>query len=560
MNTDTTAQMGDITLDDLEQLETLERKKTQQLGRLLDDTLKKDGHAVVLRGYMGSTLTDTGQKVRVPSYTAVHTLRYVSNNANIKMGSEMPFLENYIDEDGVVKVDKGNAADLAQRAPDWTRQPALTAYLLHDKNHKFGTILAVVSPSWVDDPKHEYWGSDGRALRSAVDFDALDSSGNIGLVDLRNVNAYALDGQHRIMGIRGIQSLQEGKLELKKKGGAATGKHITRDEFLEAFKIERNQLDETLDEQISVEYIPAVIKGETAAQAKQRVRSVFVAINSYAKRTDKGENILLDESDGFALVARHAGLTHPLFEAPKEKSRVNWKTSSLPKHSPWITTLQALKDMSINYLSKVDGNLTGAWEPKFKGQVPLRPSEQELKKGQQLFEEFLGHVERLPIFKRVQSLESIDTMRAFSDDDPDGEGHLLLRPIGQTILASAVGDLVVSGMKLEEIFDKLTSLDSSGGFNQQLSSNVWYGVTFDPARQRMIMSNQDLAARLLVYMIKGGDQAEQSALLDGTQETKGKGVKKLRANDDLTEWRNFEGNMVPMNDASYGSSLPVPVK
>ena len=46
-----------------------------------------------------------------------------------------------------------------------------------------------------------------------------------------------------------------------------------------------------MDETISVEYLPAVIKGETREKAVQRVRSIFVAVNSYARKTDKGENI-----------------------------------------------------------------------------------------------------------------------------------------------------------------------------------------------------------------------------------------------------------------------------
>lgn len=549
---------SDITLDEMEQMEQWERKKAQTLSRLLDSTLKDDGHAIVLRGVMGNTEAHGGG---VPSYVAVHTLRYVSDPVKMKMGSQMPFIRDSIDpKTGEILVDKGNAADLAQRAPDWTRQPALTAYLLHDRNHKFGTILAVVSPAWVDNPKHENWSSDGRALKSAVEFESLDSAGNIGLIDLRNVDTYALDGQHRVMGIRGIQALQEGQLEFKKKSGVSTGKHITREEFLREFRVDETQLKATLDEQISVEYIPAVLKGETASEAKQRVRSVFVAINSYAKRTDKGENILLDEANGFALVGRHAGLTHPLFEAPKEASRVNWKTSSLPKRSLWITTLLALKEMAEEYIKAVDHELYDRWLPKFKGQVPLRPSEQELKKGQGLFEELLDHMRRLPVFRRIESGENIDPIRSFEGEEKNGEGHLLLRPIGQTILARAVGELASSGMSLEQIFDKLRKLDDGGGFNQQKTENIWYGITFDPSGPKMDMKNQELATRLLVYMIRGGDQEVQSTLLNGSGDGKLKGIKKLRANDDYSEWRNFEGKMVPMNDTGYGSNLPVPVK
>src|ERR1017187_9062010 len=116
-----------------------------------------------------------------------------------------------------------------------------------------------------------------------------------------------------------------------------------------------------------VEYLPAVIAGETRADASRRIRSTFISINSYAKKTDKGENILLDETDGYAIVARKAGIYHPLFNAKGKNNRVNWKNTSIPsKRTEWYTTLQTIKDMGVNYLSAVDKTRSARWDIEFR--------------------------------------------------------------------------------------------------------------------------------------------------------------------------------------------------
>jgi hypothetical protein len=228
--------------DDIAAIEELEAKKSAALARLLDETLAKEGHVVAVKSEMGVALQETGIPVKVPSYVAVHSLRWAGNKSNLKMGSEMPFMAKYIDEEGRIRVDPTNANELAQRAPDWTRQPALTAYLLHDRNRKFGTILAVVSPPWIDDPKHENWGPGGVALKSAIDFTPMDSTGRIGLLNLAQAQIYALDGQHRVMGIRGLHDLQDGRLDLKKTSGAPIGRSMTRDQFLAQINVPETEL------------------------------------------------------------------------------------------------------------------------------------------------------------------------------------------------------------------------------------------------------------------------------------------------------------------------------
>ena len=86
------------------------------------------------------------------------------------MGSEMPFMRDKIDpKTNRLIVDQDNIDDVMQRAPDWTRQIELTAYLLRS-NHKFTSILAVIQPQWINQSESKNWGDDGRALKDAINF------------------------------------------------------------------------------------------------------------------------------------------------------------------------------------------------------------------------------------------------------------------------------------------------------------------------------------------------------------------------------------------------------
>lgn len=533
--------------EDLEGLEALEARSKATLARLLDDSIAKEGHVIAIRSEMGVALGETGTSVRVPSYVSVHTLRWIGNKSNLKMGSEMPFMQRKISEKGVLTIDETNAYDVKQRAPDWSRQPALAQYLLRDAHRKFGTILAVVSPAWIDNPKHENWGPGGVALRSAIDFSPLDSSGKVGLLNVSTAAVYALDGQHRVMGIRGLIDLLDGPLYVKKGDGTPTKNSYTRETFLEMARADETVLSELMDESLSVEYIPAVIKGETREQATQRVRSIFVAVNSYAKKTDKGENILLDESDGFAITARHTALVHPLFKANSGGSRVNWKNTGLPARSHTLTTLLALKDMTKEFIIAVEPDLVRPWVPTFKDSVPMRPTESELDTAQTRMKEFFDQVGDLPSMKAMDNGEPLDPWREFPDE---GRGHLLFRPVGQVVLAQAVGELVASGMTLDHIFARLSRLDSQGGFEQADPKNLWYGVTFDPVKQKMQLGNNKLAVRALVYLVRGADSEQRDLLLDD--------LRKART-DAGNQWINFAGKHVGQPDEDVGSHLPDPV-
>ncbi len=153
------------------------------------------------------------------------------------------------------------------------------------------------------------------------------------------------------------------------------------------------------------------------------------------------------------------------------------------------------------------------WRPKRKGEIPLRPSEGELATGEQLRSELWDCMATLPSFAAIRGGDSIDKWREFSLKDRGtgavvrGRGHLLMRPLGQLILAEAVGWLHLSPsgpqLPLEEIFEKLHAYDRDGGFEAAKRETPWYGVTYDPARQRMVITDREVAALMVEYLVAG---------------------------------------------------------
>jgi DGQHR domain-containing protein len=529
-------------LDEIDQIDHEEQRNKRVLARLLDRYANQRGKFFATRGEMGVYSTPGGNTYRSPSFVVSHELNWVATN--ILMGSEMPFMGTHI-KNGRLEINEANVDELKQRKPDWSRQLSLTAYLVHDRSRKFASILAVINPDWVDDPSHENWGKDRRALKSAAIFEPLDSTGRIGLINLDAVRIYALDGQHRVMGIKGLKQLVENNFFILTSDNKPKAK-IERDDFLNKFRVDFSALQSLMSERIHIEYIPAVLAGETREEGSRRVRSIFVAINSYAKPPKKGENAVLDEASGYAIVARRSGVSHPLFRS-QSGSRINWKSSALPDRSEWITTLEALVDIAKLYLVHAVPKLAERWEPPFTGDiVPLRPNEDDLDQVSLKFRELLDFIQQLPVFQAIDRSDdpvaTLGKLRAFPevDEDPNSsDGHLFLRPIGQQILAEAVGELIAenspSRMTLQEIFGRLVELDSRGRFQAHKPSNLWYGVTYDFTKGKMIVakSSRNLAVRLLKYLIRGANTKTQEELLREV----------VTARTVEGHWKNFNGQV-----------------
>ncbi|BAN34912.1 DGQHR domain-containing protein [Sulfuricella denitrificans skB26] len=490
------ASLDQITTDILQR----ESQEKHALSLLLDRYTASKDKIFVQKTEMGGT----------ESYIGAVTLEWLAER--VRFASQLPLFREKIDPvTKSIEIDKDTINEILQRPLDYSRQAVLAQYLAARPKHKFPPLLVVVSQEWVDNQDADEWNSDGHAIKSTSDFSALDSMGKYGLLDVsEGIQIFALDGQHRLLGVQGLMELiKTGRLSVRKRNGDDVKNQVITSELLEErYGVTQSKLQQLGKEIIGIEFISAVVPGESRAEAKRRIRTIFVHVNRMAAPLTAGQIHQLDEDNGFALVAKRVTTSHPFLSAIGE-GRVNWENNTISSRSTSFTTLQALTEMAKGVLEPI----YPTWSPSEKGLIQLRPEDPELEDGVKRFTEFMDYLVELPSIKRAAQGTPSPQLRNFSAEG--GEGILLYRPVGQTALASAVGLLMNEGVSIKQIFEKLSAYDEKGGFSKiDHFSSLWYGVLFDPNKQRMLVSGENLAKHLLVYLLKGGlpDEREREDL------------------------------------------------
>lgn len=484
------------------QYEPSEGRDKKILSLLLDKYFSSGELIPVQRTEMGGT----------EAYVGSVTLEWFAHQVNF--ASYLPLLRHkYNPHTDNIEIDADSIDEIQQRPLDWSRQSALVQYLASRKHHKFPPVLVVINQPWVDDPTAGEWDKHGKAIKSAAEFSPLDNEGKFGLLDVNaeNVTIYALDGQHRLMGVQGlIELLRNRKLQRYKKDKTPYEALMTVDDLVEQFNLSPAYLQSLPQEKIGIEFISAVVPGETREEARRRIRSVFVHVNLMAVPLTKGQLTQLDEDDGFSIVARNIAVNHPLLEQREDrKPRVNWNSATVANKSTVLTTLQAIKEMSERYL----GQKFLYWKQE-KGLISMRPEDEDLEQGIAEFSKLFDYLASLSSYKVLEN-EHTPALRRFSFEKESGEGNMLFRPVGQVALVQALGILVFKkGLSLEKIFKKLRKFDKQGGFsNIELPNSIWYGILFDPTRKRILVAGKDLAAKLIIYLLGGTqDLMEQAEL------------------------------------------------
>ncbi|MDJ1185296.1 DGQHR domain-containing protein [Roseofilum casamattae] len=477
----------------------------------------------LLSRHNNQLLVQPTQMGETPAYLTSVTLEWLANR--VRFAYQLPLFQPKFDRKTHNTIrDAETIEQLQQRPLDWSRQASLAQYLAIRPHHKFSPILAVISPPWVDDPNAAEWDLDDRATQSAADYTALDP--DLGLLDLPpTVPLFALDGQHRLMGVQGLMELiRSGSLTKYKKNKKPTGSVLTAEDLQQHYNVSPTRLQQLSQEKIGIELIPAVIPGETRNQARNRIRSIFVHVNLMAVRLSAGQLALLNEDDGFSIVARRIAIHHPLFkDEPDRSPQVNLDSATVSAKSTVLTTLQALKDMAERYLQHPYPH----WKPQEKGLIPLRPEDEELQAGIDTFATLFDYLATLPSYRSLQDGFSSTEMRQFSFERHDGRGNILFRPVGQIALARALGLLVYRHqLSLEAIFAKLRAYDEQDGFSHiDRPQSLWYGVLFDPNKKRIQVAGRELAARLLVYLVNDCEDK----------------LERGRLRHDLAVARSFEG-------------------
>ena len=506
---------GDFDVDRIRQTseDLLEREfiYKEALRLLLDWRRDKEGHHVALPASMGTS----------KSYLVSVSLGWIA--ANVYFARDLRIFKEFLRKDSMaIDINDVTAEYLQQRAPDYTRQLPMAMYLATREHHKFPPLLLVAYQDWVYDETHDMWGPHGRARESSLNVLGLDTKACVVDLDVANTEYFALDGQHRLMAIKGLKDLLDnGRLSARKKDGTAiAGKDMTRDEiegYFEERGLDPNKLQGAMDEVMGVEIIPAVQNRETFRESVSRLRNVFVDVNENAKRLERGELTLLDENDAFRIVARTVMTKHPLFKDGSGGLNVNTKSNQISERSQNYTVLNALVSIAQAYLGErpeFNGWKDTVLDLKGKrGVGPLRPTDGEIEKGLAQLSMYFDALVTLPSHQSMISYFSSDGKVGKSPADFRGDSgrNILFRPIAQVALARATARLQKDkGVDLNDMMAVLSRHEESGELDLTSENAPWFGILCDPmGKVRRQKKYEDICVEMMIYLLGGDFDHEQ---------------------------------------------------
>ena len=343
--------------------------------------------------------------------------------------------------------------DLLQRELT-KRRTEIATYLLTQKQRFFN---AIVVGSFGGNPQWNELTIKQPEFASSELPDNLEGVMGILMLD-GTEKLFAIDGQHRIAGIR---------LAIK----------------------ESTALE---DEEICVIFVAGITQEyrDKDPVGFERTRRLFTTLNRYAKPVSKRDIIALDEDDIVAIVTRLLVEEYALLQ---NKISVRQTKSIQITDRRSITTIVTLYDALDIYLQA--DSTSREWK-RFKRS---RPSDEQV-------EMFLNK-SRLLWDLLAQNFPPIDEVLNHSVEDEVASnyrheygGHLLFRPIGFLLVVRVIQFFVTVKLEIQDAVQLVARAP------MELSNTPWSGILWDAVNKRMLTTpeNQKAAFKLLVYSL-GGD-------------------------------------------------------
>jgi DNA sulfur modification protein DndB len=333
-----------------------------------------------------------------------------------------------------------NINKVLQREINDGRIGRISEYILNTDERFFSSLVVAIhrgNPKWTDINLRERFRINDNGL-SEEEISSIGSK--YGILSLNgDEQIFALDGQHRLLGIRKAH-----------KADPSIG-----------------------DLEISLTF---VIHNHDKVE---KTRRLFTVLNKYAEKPKGAELIILDEDDVAAINTRRLVMEHPILSNVNAIS--NSKTGAISNgDEKSFTTL-----VTINNINKI---LYG----KDRHFYARRPSDEEidqLYRRSALFWDALFEVypEIVVFLNGETAIEILD--KKISRTEITG-GNLLMRPVGQELIAKAFTQFQEN--ELEEFKLKLRKIDFD------LSSNNWKYVFWNG---KMLGKELKLKNNLLFFML-----------------------------------------------------------
>lgn len=357
-------------------------------------------------------------------------------------------------------------SDMIQRQLKRGRGDQIADYIETQEERFFNSLVVATyggEPNW-------HGLSDVRS-KSKKDLRDLgeDTISSIGFLTLRgDENLFALDGQHRLAGIK----------------KAIKG------------NIEQDPYDE-----LSVIFVAH----KDTSKGLQRTRRLFTTLNKTARPVSKGDIIALDEDDVMAICVRWLIENTELFSG----NRIAFVASNnMPKTNiRSLTTIGNLYDLLTIFFTNSKHELK-----KSKGDLQrARPDDQVLnlyfKYAKKIFSEFRDKFPELEEFFAAQETENVVVKHRGSHG-----GSALFRPIGLEVFSQIIAKLT-KDYSLEDAVDLVSRLP------RELTSAPFVGLMWEPNTETISNSHKVTLRETLLYMLNASKYSEQKLLERYRRET-----------------------------------------
>lgn len=351
---------------------------------------------------------------------------------------------NTVEEVDVVYSKEG-VSKLLQRVLDERRLQPIKQFLLSQPDKYINNLTVAIfggQPDWISVDIEAFGYTEGM---NEDELTGIEKT--IGFIKLTGEEIlFVLDGQHRLKGLR------------------------------EAVKADLSLLDYSI--------AVTLIIHMNDEKGIRRTRRLFSTINRHAKPVSEGENILLDEDDLSAIIARKIIEENPFFKGKDLvalNKTANLKSSDIDK----LTSIISL--WNINELLIDSKKVYPNYEGSKKDVVKIRPTDEVIQiNAEQIFGFWETYFE---IFKEVYAFIE----NRFSIDYRRHGGPFYLRPIGQELFA-VVYKALIDAKRVEDI-KKFAEIE------EDIRSEFWLYVLWDPFKGNYgrVINSKSYARDYLFY-------------------------------------------------------------
>ena len=344
------------------------------------------------------------------------------------------------------------------------RANQIANYLIDQEQHFFPGIVVGV---YLGEP---IWYEINVEDNAVFGTPSLDSNARetLGILQLDGTEKlYAIDGQHRVAGIRSA---------------------------LERLKKQKRfeEYESLANETLSIAFVSADIEKEGELE---RVRRLFTTLNKEAKKVSEPEIVALDEDDAAAIVTRWVAIRYEGLKGNNTSGKETdynliqlGRTHDIqPRNRRSITTIVTLYRVVKSVFQQELQSIRRRYKQN-------RPDEGEL---ESMYQEAVLIWELMRQHNKALNdvLGSEPSEERASKYRNDLGGHILFRPIGLQAFAGALGLLRTRGIENDRAVESLCQLP------MDISELPWEHVVWNPNTRSMITANRAVAEAMFLYMV-----------------------------------------------------------